>query len=344
MARIALLGLALLVVAVLCAATALRAGRNSAALHGLEQFESEELSFSFGDDDVQKRDVKKQNCSPDGTVCMQLVRDGDTVTGKAIVSSFIETSLQVKFTKRVNIKITDAKGKIVKKGLLRTVLGRRMPGTEKNEFVVFRVVRADKSKKWSFDQRFFYHVGSYKAQHSKTATYRLPFKGSFRVGQGYKGKFSHKGAQAFSIDFQMPEGTPVLAPRAGVIASVVSDQSKSKFDAGVCKKPVTFQCKTPGSEDNHVLIRYDDGTYGYLAHLKQNGVTVKPGDQVTAGQLIGYSGNTGFSKGPHLHVMVNRALPYTDKRRWFFESIRVAYTDASGKSIIPAKGETYEGA
>jgi len=135
-----------------------------------------------------------------------------------------------------------------------------------------------------------------------------------------------------------------LAPRGGIVASIVEDQSLNKFAAGVCPKPVSTKCKTPGSEDNHIFLRYEDGTYGYLAHLKYKGVVVKAGDAVVAGQLIGYSGNTGFSRGPHLHVMVNRSVRYGDKRRWFFESIEVAYVDAQGVAHKPKKDDVLVGA
>jgi len=36
-----------------------------------------------------------------------------------------------------------------------------------------------------------------------------------------------------------------------------------------------------------------------FAHLSQFAVT--PGQKVTTGQVVGYSGNTGYSTGPHLH-------------------------------------------
>jgi murein DD-endopeptidase MepM/ murein hydrolase activator NlpD len=51
-----------------------------------------------------------------------------------------------------------------------------------------------------------------------------------------------------------------------------------------------------------VLIKYNNGlasTYGHLSLIK-----VKKGDTVTRGQIVAYSGNTGYSTAPHLHVSV----------------------------------------
>ena len=40
--------------------------------------------------------------------------------------------------------------------------------------------------------------------------------------------------------------------------------------------------------------------------MDHNGVLVKNGEKVEKGQLIGYSGNTGFTRGPHLHFVVRK--------------------------------------
>ncbi len=44
--------------------------------------------------------------------------------------------------------------------------------------------------------------------------------------------------------------------------------------------------------------------YSYYAHLAQNSVIVKDGDRVFGGQQIATAGNTGFSYGIHLHLVV----------------------------------------
>ena len=64
---------------------------------------------------------------------------------------------------------------------------------------------------------------------------------------------------------------------------------------------------TGSSYGNYVKIKHDNGYYTLYAHLKYNSVTVKVGDRVLKGQVIGYMGNTGYSKGAHLHFEVRDA-------------------------------------
>lgn len=52
---------------------------------------------------------------------------------------------------------------------------------------------------------------------------------------------------------------------------------------------------------NIVLIRHDDGTYAYYYHLMKNSVTVKLGEYVQQGKIIGYVGSSGCSTDAHLH-------------------------------------------
>jgi murein DD-endopeptidase MepM/ murein hydrolase activator NlpD len=58
------------------------------------------------------------------------------------------------------------------------------------------------------------------------------------------------------------------------------------------------------SRVNFVLIAHEDGTLGEYMHLAPSGVLVHAGDQVTRGQPLALSGNTGFSSTPHLHFQV----------------------------------------
>lgn len=55
---------------------------------------------------------------------------------------------------------------------------------------------------------------------------------------------------------------------------------------------------------NHVTIRSDDGIYATIAHLRQGSLTVKVGDRVSAGSIIGECGNSGNTSEPHVHAQL----------------------------------------
>ncbi|MFC4687016.1 M23 family metallopeptidase [Epilithonimonas pallida] len=119
--------------------------------------------------------------------------------------------------------------------------------------------------------------------------YDLPYaKGKmFAIIQGYNGEYSHKNQNA--LDFEMPEGTEVLAAREGIVMLLKQD-SNTGCDNEACAKDANF-----------VNILHSDGTMGSYVHLKFNSLKVNRGDKVEKGQAIALSGNTGWSTGPHLH-------------------------------------------
>lgn len=131
--------------------------------------------------------------------------------------------------------------------------------------------------------------------------YLLPLRQeALRIEQGYGGSFSHVDAEnRYAVDFAASIGTPVLAARDGMVMQVESD-----FDRAGLK------LEKYGGRANLIRIVHDDGTMAVYAHLKMEGVLVRVGQRVRAGQQIGLSGNTGFTTGPHLHfaVQVNRGM------------------------------------
>lgn len=137
---------------------------------------------------------------------------------------------------------------------------------------------------------------------ARNVDYLLPLQQQqFRIDQGYGGHFSHTEPEhRYAIDFAADIGTPVLAARDGVVMQVESDFDKAGLNL-----------EKFGDRANFVRILHDDGTMALYAHLKaDNGVIVRVGQRVRAGQQIGLSGNTGFSTGPHLHfaVQINRGM------------------------------------
>lgn len=55
---------------------------------------------------------------------------------------------------------------------------------------------------------------------------------------------------------------------------------------------------------NYVALDLDDGRYAFYEHLKPGSITVRPGQRVRRGEVIGQLGFTGESTGPHLHFHI----------------------------------------
>ncbi|MCH8242191.1 MAG: M23 family metallopeptidase, partial [Planctomycetes bacterium] len=113
----------------------------------------------------------------------------------------------------------------------------------------------------------------------------------FRVTQGNGGFSTHM--ELFAWDFPMPVGSPVLAAAAGVVVDLRDRVGGSSEDE-----------QGESQAENFVAIDHGGGLKSIYAHLEFQGVAVSIGQVVPAGQVIGYSGNTGFSTAPHLHYEV----------------------------------------
>ncbi|MDP9954518.1 murein DD-endopeptidase MepM/ murein hydrolase activator NlpD [Epilithonimonas hungarica] len=161
------------------------------------------------------------------------------------------------------------------------------------KFIISRIDAENKSKGFKFSYNVFYVFGDVNSKPSNPdETYWLPYSvgTSQSIYQGYNGNFSHQNA--YALDFSHKLGTGIFAARSGKVVTTKSDSDQACFTKDCAKY------------NNKIIILHDDGTFAEYAHLKKNGVIVNKGDEVKQGQLIGYSGNTGWSKGPHLHFSV----------------------------------------
>ena len=151
----------------------------------------------------------------------------------------------------------------------------------------------DATKPMSYKPRLRYAMGDPRLQ-PLLFRYPLPWRGGpFRLTQGANGKYSHftpKGR--YAMDIAMPEGTPIVAARGGVVVKTENNQS------GRGNNP----------SGNYVRIMHDDGTMGVYLHLMRGSVAVREGERIESGMQIARSGNTGNSTGPHLHFVVQRNI------------------------------------
>lgn len=86
-------------------------------------------------------------------------------------------------------------------------------------------------------------------------------------------------------------GKKVLAPGAGKVIAVENGVEDNK----------PGEMNPAQLAGNHVFIDHGNGEFSFLAHFKKGSVTVKNGDTVKKGQLLGLCGNSGNSSEPHIH-------------------------------------------
>jgi murein DD-endopeptidase MepM/ murein hydrolase activator NlpD len=105
--------------------------------------------------------------------------------------------------------------------------------------------------------------------------YTNPFNGPITSGFGWRDSVQHKG-----IDIDLNKGDKVVSAFDGMVRIA----------------------KRYGGFGNVVIIRHYNGLETVYAHLSK--LKVKPGQVISAGELIGLGGSTGHSTGSHLHFEV----------------------------------------
>lgn len=148
----------------------------------------------------------------------------------------------------------------------------------------------------------------FELQDDPVGAYRYPWKGgvSFNVGQGTNNATgSHNGSQAWAYDFGLPAGTEIRAARAGTV-EWLQENLTATFNPNQANGPgnMPFPNGSLQNWGNAMRLRHAGGFTSWYFHIQANGVLVNVGDQVTQGQVIARSGNTGRSGGAHLHFQV----------------------------------------
>jgi len=92
----------------------------------------------------------------------------------------------------------------------------------------------------------------------------------------YLHKTGHNGT-----DIAVPEGSELYSPTDGTVSDIVNYGNENVGKG--------------------VIIETEDGKQLIFGHLSDNSI-LEEGDKIQAGDLIGLSGNSGFSTGPHLHL------------------------------------------
>jgi len=257
----------------------------------LYKFQDEQGKWHFTDKPTnteQKVEVRQLKVAPKQLVW--LLQSGEERHPKFYIRNEYAgpVEVEVNFTEQENVRSTPE-------------LPRRFVVEPGKSDTLFEINGINELGAWRLGLKYRYIIGTPLGQYSSTASYLPPIApdASFQVSQAFGGSFSHTDEQnKYAVDIVMPEGTPIYAARSGIVLEADDDFYKGGTN------------KAYSAEANSIRILHDDGSMAVYAHLALEKAQVYPGLTVNTGQLIGYSGNTGFSSGPHLHfaVQINKGM------------------------------------
>ena len=178
----------------------------------------------------------------------------------------------------------------------------------------------------------------------------LPFFGEWSVTQGHNGEITHKEGWAHAWDFEIFDSDgnkhkgsgkspsdyycydkPVIAPADGWIEKARSDVEDNPIG----------DVDLVNNWGNTVVIRHSERLYSAVSHLKKDSITVKPGDFVKKGDVIGKCGNSGRSPVPHLHFQLQETADIGSKTISYPVSRYIIHGDEAcsfGSASFPSKG------
>ncbi|MEN0001161.1 MAG: M23 family metallopeptidase [Pseudomonadota bacterium] len=255
-------------------------------------------------------DVLRENCVDE--ICIEFTQGDDQVDFVA-VNNFEHVTISLVFTLDLdNMRFAGTDG----------LLFQIPPQSRRALFWL----EPERNGSWAYEFEYFYRFGSVFGQHDPDIVYRLPVESGRRVkiSQSCGGLFSHRPPREHAIDIPLPRGEEVRASRDGKVVFVKEDSSRGGPTEAFM------------DDGNELLVEHGDGSIGVYTHFVKDGIAVEPGDRISAGDLVGYVGSTGWSSGPHIHFEVvypDRASPELE-----WQTVAVPFDTKEGVVTCPKSG------
>lgn len=191
---------------------------------------------------------------------------------------------------------------------------------------LIKFTKIEGAKRYSLSSKYRFSYAKYNERKPDDYLYYFPFEHGtvHRIGQGWNGSFSHQDDNYYAIDFDMDTGTKIAAARDGVVIEIKEDSK------------IGGPSKSYAQHGNYIMIRHSDDTFANYVHLQFQGALVNKGDRVKEGDVIGLSGNTGLSTGPHLHFSID-VVDKSGKTT----SIPFKFRGKDDVAIEPKEGHSY---
>lgn len=157
---------------------------------------------------------------------------------------------------------------------------------------------------------------------------RPPDQGPQSMIYAYDFRNGHSGSGENLEDYDV-FGKEVLSPGDGEIIQVISGAYDNK----------------PGERDrsvgigNAIIIDHKNGEYSLLGHFKFNSITVKVGDSVKSGDVIGLCGNSGNTSEPHIHFGLQDGPRMSNEKSLFAEFRKIMVDGKIKENYEPIRGE-----
>lgn len=184
-----------------------------------------------------------------------------------------------------------------------------------------------------------------------------PFQGTWIAVNGGPDKDSshswHLLAQRYAYDFVKTDrggrshtaagdelsdyyawGGAVCSPAHGRVVAVkgAADDFQGVGDGAIDWKARDFR-------GNFVVIRHEANVFSFIAHFRKRSIKVRAGQQVEAGDILGYCGNSGHSTEPHIHFQLQDRASF-----WLSMGIKPVFREEGGAERVVRRGEALSGA